>query len=154
MLESTLSELRAEAKTVGVPWAHVIGAARELRREEIAKREPLNAARRLAWATYCHWAGRSPGCVRFWRCGFDHVLGRLANRGYDYTSIRNYDLMAASVAEELPEWIDRGDELWAFLGESYERLPRTEEFLPRGLEWVLREQLVAEMTGAACADFE
>ena len=63
MLESTLHELRAEAKAAHVRWAHVAAAARELRALEIAKREPLDRARCLAWGSYCHWAGRSPSCL-------------------------------------------------------------------------------------------
>jgi hypothetical protein len=142
MLDSSLRELRAEAKAAGLRWAHVAAASRELRAAEIAKREPLDRARCLAWRSYCHWAGRAPSCLSFWRCGFDHVLGRLANSGRDYTRIRNYDLVASSVAEELPEWEDRCNELWEFLATSYEPLPSAEEFLPRALECLVGNQLV------------
>jgi len=129
---------RDEAKAAGLRWSHVMQAARELRAAEIRTREPQDRARQVAWRIYCHWVGRTSGCHPFWRCGFDYVLGRLANSGYDFTKVKHYDLIAASVAEELPEWYDRCDELWEFLGTEYKRLPRTEEFISQAIEWLAR----------------
>jgi len=132
--------LRDECRVVGIPWADVRAAAQELRGMEIAKRECFNGARRRAWELYCHFAGRSAGCEPFWRCGFDHVLGRLANRGYDYTAVTAYDVIAEAVAEDFSEWAGRCDELWEFLAEPYEPLPRTEQFVERAIEWVSGER--------------
>jgi len=140
MLETTVQDPRAEAKLAGLRWRDVAAAARELRAAEIRKREPLDRARRLAWESYCHWNNRATSCLSFWRCGFDHVLGRYANSGRDYTAIRHYDQVASAVAEQLPEWQDRADELWELLAERYEPLPGVDEFYNRAIDWLLRLQ--------------
>jgi hypothetical protein len=129
---------RSEARELGLRWRDVLDCARELRRQALQKRETMDGARRLAWENYCHWNGRSEGCHSFWRCGFDHVLGRLADSGRDYTSIRNYDVIADSVAEEYPEWSDQCGELWDWLSTPHERLPAVDRFVDEAIAMLHR----------------
>lgn len=140
MLSDSLTEIRDEAHELGIPWSHVTSAARELRHMKMLAREPLCRTRRLAWEFFCHWAGRSAGCHPFWRCGFDHVLSRLADRGYDYTSLPHHDKVATMVAGELPEWTDRCDDLWEFLAEPYEPMPSRETLLRQAVEELARRE--------------
>lgn len=118
-----------------IRWADVLTMARQLRAVEIERREPYDGARRAAWTSYCHFAGRSVGCHPFWRVGFAHVLDGLANRGRDYTAIRAYDIIAESVAADFPQWTGKCDELWEFLAEPYKRLPTLAEFMAEAMEF-------------------
>jgi hypothetical protein len=111
-----------------IPRAHVLQLARELKRQAIEKRAALDGARAYAWQLYCHYNGRSEGCHSFWRC-MPRILDRLAETGRDYTAVRCYDTIATAVAEEYPEWQDQTEALWHWLGEPYERLPRTDDFI-------------------------
>ena len=133
MLDGIITDARREARDLGIPWDQVSECARELKRLAIDKREAMDGARRCAWQAYCHYNGRSDGCHSFWRCGFEHVLGRIANSGRDYTAIRHYDEVAEAVAEQYSEWEGRGDELWEWLGTPYERLPSTGDFVAEAL---------------------
>lgn len=129
-----MNEWRRECRRRGLRWRDVIETARGLRCVELERREAFDGARRVAWQAYCHFAGRSPGCHPFWRVGFEHVLGRLANSGRDYTAIRAYDLIAVSVGEQFPQWIDRCEDLWEFLATPYQPLPPLTSYIEEALE--------------------
>lgn len=125
-----------------IPRAHVYQLARELRQLAIEQRAALDGARRRAWQLFCHYNNWSNGCHPFWRCGFDHVFARLGNSNLDYTQIRGYDLIAASIGEEFSEWQGRSDDLWAWLAQPYERLPSTQQFLDQATAILARQQEV------------
>jgi len=125
---------RRECRRRGVSWGDVLTTARALRAVEIERREPFDGARRSAWRSYCHFTGRSPSCHPFWRVGFGHVLGRLANSGRDYTAIPQHDVIAASVGEEYPQWVSQTAELWDFLGSTYQPIPTLNSFFAEAIE--------------------
>lgn len=135
MLTDTINQTRTRSNAV--PRAHVRQLAAELRHQAIEARAALDGARKLAWQSYCHHNGRSPGCWPFWRC-LPRVIAAVANRGQDYTAIRGYDLVATAVASEFPEWEGRADDLWEFLAEPYERLPTIAQFEDQAREILQR----------------
>ena len=148
MAVEDITELKAEAKRLGVTWAEVVSVKKECQEVMLAARETEEGVRREAWRLFLHYSGRSvAGCQAFWRVGWDHLRARLENKGFDHTSIPGYDLIATGVAEEFPEWEgrDSGD-LFAFLFVDYERRPSAFELYSEALGRI--EAHVAQSTPA------
>ena len=136
MLRETLTELKEEAKRLGVPWSHVCQLKSELVEHERQERETPEGVRRRAWQLYVAYNGWSPGCLPFWRCGWDHVRRRLENSDRDYTAIARYDEIAATIGVEFPEWEERdAGELYEFLFEPFEPWPERLSFYDEALAW-------------------
>lgn len=103
MATDTLRELKGAAKRLGVAWREVCELKDFLVKQESEQREGTDARRRRAWELYLAFAGWSRGCLSFWRCGWDHVRRRIEKTGGDYTAIRRYDEIAASLRTDFPE---------------------------------------------------
>ena len=118
---NTISELKAEAKQLGVTWKEVKQVQGDLRKAYLEQRASEEGARQYAWSLYLLYFGRSvEGCKGFWRVGFDRVRERLQNSDRDFTSIPRYDEIATSVEVEYPEWSEQSaEELFAWLFEGY-----------------------------------
>lgn len=139
MARDTLQDLRAEAKRHGVSWREVRRLKDELVEQHTLRREATDGPRRRAWELFSHW-NLTPGCVPFWRCGWSRIRQRVENAGRDYTAIRRYDMIAASVAEDYPEWSERdAGELFAMLFEDYVPWPPRRCFYERALGMAIEQ---------------
>ena len=124
MADSSLAELRGDAKRAGVEWSEVASLAAELRQLDLEQREHTDGARKYAWELYLYYGGWSDARRPFWRCGFDALRVFLDNNDRDFASLKAYDCIAVSVAVEYPHWEDRCDDLWDFLlNELYQPRP-------------------------------
>lgn len=115
-------ELRARkfARLLGVPWREVIETRNQLQALEREQRQTDDEVRQAGWHAYVHYMGWSISHLKFWRAGFQRVLGGRIARGADHTSIRYYDEIADSVRSQCPqvaEW-DTAD-IWELLLSEY-----------------------------------
>lgn len=137
MDSDTLTELKAEAKRLGVAWADVQREYANVKRIEADRRERPNAIRKTAWHAK---VGSTSGSAPFWRHGFAKRYAKRLAAGADHTCVAGHDKIRQSVAEEFPEFLDppgetgRGtEELFDFLFSPYDRMPSREEMLREAL---------------------
>lgn len=136
-------ELKAEARAAGVRWKDVASRARELVTLDAEIRESYEGVRARAWQLVCHYAGWS-GRDDFWRVGFQRCFPRITRAGeQDYTAVRRYDEVFASIAEEWPQWRERDaaelfDELFAPYRPRRSRAELWGEALADVAEWMQR----------------
>jgi hypothetical protein len=134
-----LKPLKREARELGLRWADVEAAYRQLKQEVREEREHPNTVRETAW---CYFTALRPGCWPFWRHGFLSRYGRKLSAGGDYTCVPGYDTLAQEMASLFPEFAtdDGTERLWDFLFSPYERLPDRITLYRRALEWVAGER--------------
>jgi hypothetical protein len=136
-MSSELQAIRAEAKELGVKWAHVLAAYDQVKAEEAAAREHVNDVRQQAWTTY---TADRPYAWEFWRIGFATRFGRIVAAA-DYKRIPGYDVLHQEIARRFPEFADDDgcERLWTFLLSPYRPMPRRVVMLRTALERAAEE---------------
>lgn len=138
MLADTITEVRREAKRLGIAWRELVAAKNHLIAVEREIRELTDGVRQYAWRR--HVGGQS-GSAPFWRHGFVARFGHRLARGADFTCIPGYDLIADSVGREYPQFggdtagdVSGTEVLWEFLLSDYVPWPSREKFYWDALE--------------------